>query len=463
MAKLAKLADAVAIVFGVLGLYVLVFGELVLYLGPLPEIRAHGAGRLLFVAVALVAIRHVLISSDPLHRRLMRAARVPGDSAAGVARFALATRLAVLVVAYFALVTIGVPPGDPGFSVSRDPVGNLPARYDAGWYGEIALDGYSFQGRFDRQQNLAFFPAFPLLARIAGYPLGAFAPGAPRERRLGRVLWAGLLVSIVAFAWAAVYLWRLGRETIGEARAFDAVALCAAYPFAVFFSAAYSESLFLLGAVAAIYHFRRSEFAAACGWGLLVGLTRPNGCFLSVVLAVMAAGQFAKSPVHHVTKSLVSAAAPGIGMLVFSAYVKHVTGAWFGWARLHETWGRSFEGLAPLQRAFTWISQEGLLHVIQNIPFDALNAVGLIFALIMCWAVFRRLGLAFAVFILINVVPPMLAGGVLSMGRLTATLFPVFLALAVILPPRAVTAVVTLFALGQGLAAALFFTWRPLF
>ncbi len=81
----------------------------------------------------------------------------------------------------------------------------------------------------------------------------------------------------------------------------------------------------------------------------------------------------------------------------------------------------------------------------------------------MCWAVFRRLGLAYAVFILINVVPPMLAGGVLSMGRLTATLFPLFLALAAVLPPRAVTPVVTLFALGQGLATVLFFTWRPLF
>jgi Mannosyltransferase (PIG-V) len=471
MAKLAKLADAAAVAFGLLGLYVYVFGELVLYLGPLPVIRAHGAGRLFFVALALIAIRHVLMSSDPLHRRLMRGIRVPGDSALGVARFALATRIGVLVVAYFAVITIGLAP-DPGFMVSADPVGNLPARYDAGWYGEIALEGYSFQGRFDRQQTLAFFPAFPMLARIVGYPLGAFAPGVPRDRRLARVLWAAVLISMAAFAWGAVYLWRLARDTIGEARAFDAVALAVAYPFALFFSAAYSESLFLLGAVAAIYHFRRDEFLAAAAWGLLVGLTRPNGCFLSVVLALFVLDaaiaksrnrQVPQSPNPQITKSLLSAAAPGVGMLIYSAYVKHVTGAWFGWARLHETWGRSYEGLAPLQRAMTWISGEGLLHVIQNIPFDSLNAIGLIFALVMCWAVFRRLGLAYAVFILINLVPPMLAGGVLSMGRLTATLFPMFLALAAVLPPRAVTPVVTLFALGQGFATVLFFTWRPLF
>src|SRR5262249_23139612 len=147
----------------------------------------------------------------------------------------------------------------------------------------------------------------------------------------------------------------------GEAHAADAVALLAAYPFAVFFSAAYTESLFLLGAIAAIYHFRRNELVAAAIWGLLVGLTRPNGCFLSIVLACLfvrdlQTPQLSNSPIpkfpnSQISKLLLSASAPGIGMLLYSAYVKHLTGAWFGWARLHETWGRSYEGLAPVQRA----------------------------------------------------------------------------------------------------------------
>jgi len=75
----------------------------------------------------------------------------------------------------------------------------------------------------------------------------------------------------------------------------------------------------------------------------------------------------------------------------------------------------------------------------------------------------RRLGLAYAAFVLVNLVPPVLAGGALSMGRLTSTLFPLFLALAASVPPRAVPPLITAFAVGQGLAAALFFTWRPLF
>jgi hypothetical protein len=46
---------------------------------------------------------------------------------------------------------------------------------------------------------------------------------------------------------------------------------------------------------------------------------------------------------------------------------------------------------------------------------------------------------------------------------LTSTLFPVFAALAMALPPERRTGWVLFFALGQGLIAALFFTWRPVY
>ena len=463
-----RAADAIAVACLVLTVFVSLFGGFVVHLGSIP-VRVHAPERLLFIAAAVIAIRHAAHSVTPLHRRLLRGLRSSGEaSAVSIARSALASRIAVLIAGYFAVVTIGFDPKMVGMQVSPDAAPNLPARFDAGWYAGIALEGYSFQGRFDRQQNVAFFPAFPLLMRVAGYPLGAFAPGVPKDRRLARLLWGGVIISLGAFAWAAVYLWRLARDTIGEARATDAVALLAAYPFAVFFSAAYTESLFLLGTVAAISHFRRQELVAATAWGLLVGFTRPNGCFLSIVLAFLvfeklSFSEITKSLNHQITKSVAAAAAPGVGMLIYSAYVHHLTGSWFGWARLHEAWGRSYEGLAPVARAYGWITDEGLLHVIEGVPFDTLNSLGLIFALLLLWPVVRKLGVAYAALVLVNLLPPMLAGGVLSMGRITATLFPLFLALAASVSPRAVRPLITAFAIGQGLAATLFFTWRPLF
>jgi len=66
------------------------------------------------------------------------------------------------------------------------------------------------------------------------------------------------------------------------------------------------------------------------------------------------------------------------------------------------------------------------------------------------------------VFIVTNLVPPLLLGGVMSTGRFTATLFPLFIWLG--LKTRSATLSVALwFAMLQSLAAALFYTWRPLF
>jgi hypothetical protein len=392
------------------------------------------------------------------------------DPSAAVVTTAWCSRIAVLVTAYFAVLTIGLSK-DVGFKVSADPVMNLPARYDAGWYVGIALGGYYFQGRFDRQQNIVFFPAYPFAMRVVGYLVGAFEGGVPWERRMARALWGGTVLSIIAFMWGASYLARLARDTIGEAHATDAVMLIAAYPFAIFFSLPYTEATFLLGSVAAFYHFRRRAWVRAAAWGALVGLTRPNGCLLSLALACVIAENFYsrwKSPNresqnHHILKSFLSASAPGLGMLAYSAYMNHLTGSWFGWARLQVAWGRSFEGLAPLARVLTRIEDEGLARAVVLVPYDALNALAWVFALVMLWPVFRRLGLGAVVFVIINIIPPLLAGGVLSMGRLTSTLFPIFLALAAILPRRFVLPFVTAFAIGQGLVAALFFTWRPLF
>jgi hypothetical protein len=106
---------------------------------------------------------------------------------------------------------------------------------------------------------------------------------------------------------------------------------------------------------------------------------------------------------------------------------------------------------------------ESWFDLIVNNPFNAINAAGVLFALTFTYPVFRKLGLAWGVFVLINLLPPLLAGGFISMGRLTSTLFPIFLALAAILPPRAVGGWAAMFGIGQGIAAALFFTWRALF
>ena len=453
--------DGITVAALLLGLFELCFGGFVLGTPPF-DLHLRDPWGLLFVAGAAAAIRHAAHPDRPLHERIAHLLHVSSGGFGGVVGGAIGTRVAVLIVAYFAVLLVGTV--RPGFQVSGDPLFNLPARYDAGWYADIALEGYAFQGRFDRQQNFAFFPAFPMLMRVAGFVVGADGRGVPEERRDGRLLWGGTLLSILAFAWAATYVLRLAKDAGGGERAFDAVALLSAYPFAVFFSAPYTESLFLLSSVAAFYYYRREQWIASGAWGLVVGLTRPNGCFLSIVLAVLLLERVRASGWGRgLAASLAAAAAPGVGMLAYSAYVKHLTGAWFGWAHLQEAWGRSYVGADGVAGSVSWAANQGLIRVLAARPLDALNGAALVFVLAMAWPVWRRLGPAWAALILVNVLPPLLAGGLMSMGRFTSTIFPVFIALAMVLPKPAMAPTLAAFATAQGLAAVLFFTWRPLF
>ncbi len=427
---------------------------------------------LLAASVVVLVMRHALFrGAGILATFALWRARLDSspDTAAAVRAF-VSTRLAVFIVAHFAVVTIGLAP-KASFTLVSDPFGNLPARFDAGWYGSIALDGYEWNRQFSRQRNFAFFPALPMLMRPVGKLLGSGEPGLPRERRMVRALWGGVLISLAAFLWALVYLARLTRVLAGDGAAAAAPLLLAAYPFAAFFNAPYTEGLFLLGSVGAFYHFHQRQWLAATVFGLLVGFSRPNGCLVSVPLAVIAGQQVwgdwrarpaGAAPIAALAQRLLVAAMPGLAMLMFTAYLRSLTGVWFAWARIQGAWNREW-GTRPIAQGWEWLTTEGLMTVSQGVPFDVLNTLAVLFVIVLLVPVFRRLGAAYGLFVLLNLVPPIFAGGALSMGRISSTLFPVFIALAARLPAQSVPGWVAAFAVLQGLVATLFFTWRELF
>lgn len=466
-------ADLVAAVLAAVALWWTVVGPPALFVGrvlilPSPLL-------LVYVAGCVQIARHLLWprpSALVWFKQAHTALRARPDLAAAVNAF-VSTRPAVFVVALIAVVTFGLS-ARPGFVLSREPLANLPARFDAGWYVGIATEGYAWDHTFQRQRNIAFFPALPLLMRPVGLVFGMYDRTASRARRSLRALWAGVVISLAAFFWALYYVTRLAADLIGRERAAGATMLLAAYPFALFYNAPYTESLFLLGAVAACHHFRRREWLAASLWGLLVGLTRPNGCFVSIPLAIIGLEQLyreqapggtaaLRADARAVAVRMLTAAMPGIGMLLFTAYLYRLTGVWFAWARSHEAWGRTFQGFGPFLAFFERLRDEPFLQLITSHPANTLNTLGVVFGLALIYPVFRRLGAAWGAFVIVNLVPPLFAGGVLSMGRLSATLFPLFIVMAALVTPRNIPAWAAAFGIGQGLCAALFFTWRHLY
>jgi Gpi18-like mannosyltransferase len=367
---------------------------------------------------------------------------------------AIAIRLVVVGIGYLAVATIGFR-GEPPANSTLNAWWDLPQRWDAGWYVGIAHDGYDWTGDVADQQNLNFFPAYPMLVRAIAFLVHTH--GIPRAVVFA---WTATLVSIAAFAAAAVYIYRIAADRFGDEVAKGAVLLIATYPFALFYGAVYSEALYLLCAAGAWYHFEKRQLAPAAIWGVIAGLCRPNGCLLVAPLLVGALAQRRKESWVYL-----AAITPVIGTLVYSAWAYSFTGHPFVWAELQRTaWLRTYEGFdRTLWQPITAIATLGLPRYVELWPWTIINLAPTLLALAAIWPVWRRLGAAAGAFVAINTVVPLVNGGLVGMGRYTSVLFPMFIWLALATRRGALPALSACFATAQGLAAALFFTWRQIF
>jgi DNA ligase D-like protein (predicted polymerase) len=309
---------------------------------------------------------------------------------------------------------------------------------------------------------------------LRSYPRTSGATGIQIYVPLDRVhsagrkwLLAGLLLALAAFFAALVYVFRLSRQLMSVERARQAVWLVAAYPFAVYYGAPYTESFYLLGAVATFFHASRAEYGRAAAWGFFLALCRPNGFFIALPVAIIVARQvWADKRVS--AGAIAACVAPGFGVLAYTIYLYARFGDGLVWMKGQEAWGRVFVGLGPSLRAlffdrFNVIANEGWEFYLRTNPYDFIYTCTAIFVLASLWPTARRFGPAYPVFVAINILPPLLMGGMMSIGRMTSVLFPAFLWLAAAVPERYLTPLVVAFAVGQGLVAALFFTWRPVF
>lgn len=449
-----RLLDAVGLALILLGLSVIVTGGFREWT-PFGRLSITSWARPVIIGAAALLLRHAVQRTPSLPARVL----------AAVVRWRTApewrtiwpifwfSRFSVLLVGFLGIALIGYAPNTPPWRVYPNDLLNLPARWDTGWYLGVAVDGYEWHpARSTQQQNIAFFPMYPMLMRYGSL----FAAR--------QTMWVGVAISFVAFFLALRYLFRFARATLDEDRAAAGIALLAAYPFAFFYSAAYTESLFLLMTVAACYHFERDELKRAALWGLAAGLTRPNGCLLSVPLAFMAIRPLWTSGWRPVVPRMAAAAMPGIGMLIYSTYIYSLTGNPLQWAAQNAAWGRVYRGFdALVGERVEFLQQYGLYDYASNRALDMLYVAALVFVLASVWPVFRRFGLPYAVLILVNVLPPLAMGGLLSMGRVTSVIFPTFLWLGAAIPAPYRSACLIGFAMLQALCAIAFFTWRPLY
>ena len=212
--------------------------------------------------------------------RLDAPPRPPAGLPASVLAGPIGTRLTILLLGAVVVMMVGTVPAPTAealWRVSSNELANLQARWDTDFYNQIATRGYRWDPSAFLHQNVVFFPLYPLLMRWGGALLG------------GHPLLAGTIASFAAFAGAIALLYRLAVLELGEEKARSVLLLLSTYPFALFYSAVYTESVFLLLTVGAFYAMRRRYLVLAALSGLAAGLTRPNGFWLALPLLWIAA------------------------------------------------------------------------------------------------------------------------------------------------------------------------------
>jgi hypothetical protein len=363
------------------------------------------------------------------------------------------TRLPVLLIGAVAVLIVGtIPPPNSSalWRVSPNEVANLLARWDTFWYHSIAVGGYHWDPAAFRHQNIVFFPLYPLLMRWIGLAIG------------GHPMIAGLAVSLLSFTAAIAILYRLAALDLGESTARTAVLLISTFPFALYYSAVYTESLFLFLSAAAFYACRREQFVWASLAGLAAGLTRPNGCWLAISLFIVVFTSAREDKPRIVSRRTVIACAvalaPIVGMATYSAYLFFRFGDPLAWMHGQAAWGIPLAGKPHA-------IEPGEFGNVDATPTDVLtwilNIAVFIAALVGALPIWRRFGAAYTSFVLLTLVPPVATHLFMSSGRFAAPLFPLFFWLASVIPVKQVPRVVAAFAAGQAVLAVLFFLWRP--
>ncbi len=320
------------------------------------------------------------------------------------------------------------------------------ARWDGIRYLTIAQFGY-----FPHDDNLAFFPLYPALIR-------AFTP-----LLNGDMVLAGLVVATLAFVAALFYLYKLVEFEFDREVAERTVLYISIAPMAFFFLSLYTEPLFLLLSVAAIYHARRSQWAPAIILGALAVLTRPVGVLLLIPLGYEALTQW-RAHKPDASLGLFGLAALPAALLGWMFNLYQLTGDWLAFvhAQAGNTWHRS--SALPWQTLSAAVQRlEQHLPAFQRGQYSVDMASALILLLAAVVA-FRYLPRVYSLYLAASVVFLLTSRSdqqvLFSMPRFAMVLFPMFILFALAGRNRQVHRFIVISSLALlGMYTALFVRW----
>jgi hypothetical protein len=179
----------------------------------------------------------------------------------------------------FAAASVGALFWVGGKANSTIPFINFFSQWDGAWYNQIAIQGYP-AGANPLSGNWAFFPLYPLLMRAFGTPLFGVMP------QVQAVYISGFLISNILFFACLILFYKVTQLVFQNSHlSLISTVFFAFWPGALFYSAVYSESLFMLFALAAFYFLEKENTGKSTVLAVLAALTRSNGFMILIPFA----------------------------------------------------------------------------------------------------------------------------------------------------------------------------------
>lgn len=333
------------------------------------------------------------------------------------------------------------------------------SRFDSGWYLGIALNGYTNLPNLEGQRDTAFFPGFPGLLALVGRLFSL-----SDAQGLGV---AGIIICNLCFLLSLCLLYNLAHRYFGKAVARLSVAMMAFGLFSIFFSAVYTESLFLFAALASFWLSARGKLYPAMACAALAASVRVVGFLVTpfaLLLCAIESPLFSSAnTVLNKAKTILVAIAIG-----FSTPVFHLAflGLRFGNplqfidSQNADNWGKAasldnlFQSFAPV------FSAPNLLAAGYSVT-SVVNVLALVACLaILLAALYRRTPLPW----------PLIAWSLLmamtssplwfSAGRFVSVIFPIYILTAYFLRRLPMELVIAPLAMLMALFAFLFAHWQ---
>jgi hypothetical protein len=352
---------------------------------------------------------------------------------------------------------------NPSLTHDLGAVTDVWARWDSVWFLRIAEHGYNAASG----AASAFYPLYPATVAVLGRAL------------FGHYVLAGMLVSLAAALGSFLLLHRIAEERLGADGARRAVLYLAFFPFALFLQAVYSESLYLLLTLAAFVFAERRRFLAAGAVTGLALLARPTGVALIPALALIAWQE------RDRVRALASLAVAPVLFAAYPLYLWQAEGDPWAFLRAQRLWSRHLSPAGPLGGIWDglragWAGVEQLAsgshtHVywtavqdtdpIRAATINLENLAFLSLFVVLTVIAWRRFGAPYGVFAAVSLAIPLSVPSerwpLLSIPRFGLTIFPFFLALAVIgRRPRAHTAILCVSSLLLGVAVVQWALWQ---